>query len=171
MSRPLQLPGDSRLARLLLHVRTPLYGGAYALIISSAATSGLGIVYWTLAARLYDPGQVGLNAAAISVMTFISYVAQLNMAGVLSRFIPSSGAASTRGLIIRSYLAACAASALGALVFVAGFAHWVGLGSMLDDHPLAGAWFVVATVAWSLFALEDGVLTGLRRTLWVPIEN
>jgi thymidylate kinase len=47
----------------------------------------------------------------------------------------------------------------------------VGLAAMLDAHPLAGAWFVVATISWSLFAIEDGALTGLRRTLWVPIEN
>ena len=171
MSRSLRLPGDGGLARLISHVRTPLFASAYALIISGAATSGLGVVYWALAARLYDPGTVGLNAAAISAMTFISYVAQLNMAGVLSRFIPSSAAAPTRRLIVRSYLAACAASALGALVFVMGFARWVGLGSILAKDPPAGAWFVLATVAWSLFAIEDGVLTGLRRTFWVPIEN
>ncbi|TMG26246.1 MAG: polysaccharide biosynthesis protein, partial [Chloroflexi bacterium] len=52
---------NDAIARLAEHVRTPLYGGAYALILSSVATSALGIVYWTLAARLYDPAQVGVN--------------------------------------------------------------------------------------------------------------
>ena len=33
---------------------------------------GLGIVYWTVAARFYDPVAVGLNPTAISTMTFIS---------------------------------------------------------------------------------------------------
>lgn len=171
MSRYLELHGDGGLARLISHVRTPLFASAYALIISGTATSGLGVVYWALAARLYDPGVVGLNAAAISAMTFISFVAQLNLAGVLSRFIPSSAAGPTRRLIVRAYLAASAASAVGAFVFVAGFARWVGLGSMLAQDSSVGAWFILATIAWSLFAIEDGVLTGLRRTFWVPIEN
>ncbi len=30
---------------------------------------------------------------------------------------------------------------------------------------------VVGTACWSIFNLQDGVLTGLRRTGWVPVEN
>lgn len=37
--------------------------------------------------------------------------------------------------------------------------------------PLAGALFVAACVAWALLTLQDGVLTGLRRTAWVPVGN
>lgn len=170
MSRPLQFSGDGRIARLVTHVRTPLYGSAYALILSSASTSVLGIVYWTLAARLYDAEHVGVNAAAISAMSFISFLAQLNMAGVLSRFIPTAGAA-TRRLIVLAYLAATVASAAGAFIFVVWIAGLVNLGSILTEGPWGGAWFVVATVAWSIFTLEDGALTGLRQTIWVPIEN
>lgn len=168
--RSLQISGEGRLARLVSHVRTPLYGHAYALIVSSASSSLLGIVYWTLAARLYDPEHVGVNAAAISAMSFISYLAQLNMAGVLSRFIPTTGA-STRRLIGLAYLAASGLSAVGALIFVTWFANLAGLGPMLAVNPMFGAWFVFATVAWSLFTLEDGALIGLRQTIWVPIEN
>jgi thymidylate kinase/O-antigen/teichoic acid export membrane protein len=168
--RSLRLTGEGRSARIISHIRTPLYGSAYALILSSASSSVLGIVYWTLAARLYDAEQVGVNAAAISAMSFISYLAQLNMAGVLSRFIPTAGT-STRRLIALAYLAASVASAVGALIFVVGFARLVGLGPLLTADPRSGAWFVVATVAWSLFTLEDGALIGLRQTVWVPIEN
>ncbi len=161
---------DVPLARLLSHVQTPLFGSAYALILSSAATSGLGIVYWTVAARFYDPVAVGLNATAISTMTFISYIAQLNMAGVLIRFIPSSTSQLVRKLVGRGYLAAGLTSALAGLVFIALFVHSAGLGAFASD-PTIELSFVGATIAWSLFAVQDGVLTGLRRTVWVPIEN
>ena len=170
MSRSVGLSGGGRLTRFAAHVRTPLYGNAYALIASGAATSLLGIVYWTLAARLFDAAQVGVNAAAISAMSFISWFAQLNMAGVLSRFIPTAGT-STRRLILIAYLAVSGVSALGALIFVLGFAGLAGLGPMLTVNPLLGAWFVIATVTWSLFTLQDGALTGLRQAVWVPIEN
>jgi O-antigen/teichoic acid export membrane protein len=31
--------------------------------------------------------------------------------------------------------------------------------------------FVLANVAWSIFALQDSALTGLRQAVWVPVEN
>lgn len=34
--------------RLLSHIRVPLYRNAYAMILSSVSTSGLGIVFWIL---------------------------------------------------------------------------------------------------------------------------
>jgi thymidylate kinase/O-antigen/teichoic acid export membrane protein len=170
MSNWLRSSGDGRAARLVAHLRTPLYGSAYALILSGVAGSLLGIVYWTLAARLFDAAQLGVNAAAISAMTFISFLAQLNMAGVLSRFIPTAGP-STRRLIALAYLAAGGLSAVGALVFVVWFAGLAGVRQMLGVDPLLAGWFVLATVAWSLFTIQDGALTGLRRTVWVPIEN
>ncbi len=170
MSSWLQSTRAAGMTRLVAHVRTPLYGSAYALIMSGVTSSLLGIVYWTLAARLYDAEQVGVNAAAISAMTFISFLAQLNMAGVLARFIPTAGH-STRRLIVLAYLVAGVLSALGALVFIAWFAGLAGVRQMLGVDPLLAGWFVVATAAWSLFALQDGALTGLRRTVWVPIEN
>lgn len=170
MTRSLGLGGAGTLTRLTAHVRTPLFGNAYALILSGAATSALGILYWTLAARLFNAADVGVNAAAISAMTFISYLAQLNMGGVLSRFIPTAGPA-TRRLILIAYLVVGAISAGGAWIFVLGFAGLVGLGPMLTVDPRLGAWFVAATAAWSLFTLQDGALTGLRQAVWVPIEN
>jgi O-antigen/teichoic acid export membrane protein len=158
------------LGRLVDHVRTPLYGGAYALILSSGTTSVLGMVYWTLAARLYEPSSVGVNAAVISSMTFLSYLAQLNMSGALSRFVPTAGS-TTRRLITSAYLAAGALSAVAALIFLAGVQRWAPEATGLVGSSPIAAWFVVGTVAWSIFALQDGVLTGLRQTIWVPISN
>lgn len=163
-------PAGTYLGRLVDHVRTPLYGGAYALILSSGSTSALGMVYWTLAARLYEPSAVGVNAAVISSMTFLSYLAQLNMSGALSRFVPTAGMA-TRRLISSAYLAAGAISALASLIFLAGIQRWAPEASGLVAAAPIALWFVVGTIAWSIFALEDGALTGLRQTIWVPISN
>ena len=51
------------------HVRTPLYLNAYAMIASNLLNSGLGLVYWGLAARLYSVESLGISAAVISSMT------------------------------------------------------------------------------------------------------
>src|SRR3989442_966455 len=130
---------NDAIARLAEHVRTPLYGGAYALILSSVATSALGIVYWTLAARLYDPAQVGVNAAAISTMTFLSYLTQLNLAGALSRFIPTAGRSTSR-LVGAAYLLVVVLSGFAAFVFLAGLGLWAPQEHGLASDPLVALW-------------------------------
>lgn len=152
------------------HLQSPIYSRAYALILSSASTSVLGLLYWTLAARLYSAHDVGVNAALISTMMFLSYVSQLSLAGALTRFIPTAGRATTR-LILGSYGASVLMSAAVASVFLLGAGIWAPEVRPLVNTPAATAWFLAATMAWSLFALQDAVLTGLRRTVWVPIEN
>ena len=82
------------LGGLAEHARMPLYRNAYALILSDTSNSALGIVYWTLAARVYTTEQVGLNSAAISTMVFLAGIAQLSartsipLARALAPFIP-----------------------------------------------------------------------------------
>ncbi len=152
------------------HWRAPVYSRAYALILSSGSTAVLGFLYWTLAARLYSASDLGVNAAVISTMMLLSYLAQLTLAGALTRFIPTAGRATTK-LILASYSVALLMSAVVASVFVAGAGIWAPQVRSLLGTPAAAAWFVAATMAWSLFALQDAVLTGLRRTVWVPVEN
>ncbi|HEX7497135.1 MAG TPA: lipopolysaccharide biosynthesis protein [Candidatus Limnocylindrales bacterium] len=155
---------------VLGHVRSPIYSRAYALIISSGSTAVLGFVYWTLAARLYSAHDLGVNAALISTMMFLSYISQLGLAGALTRFIPTAGRDTTR-LILGSYGVSMLVSAAVATIFILGTGIWAPGVRPLIDSPAAVAWFVVASMAWTLFALQDAVLTGLRRTVWVPIEN
>jgi O-antigen/teichoic acid export membrane protein len=156
--------------RVATHLRTPLYGSAYALVLSAGATSALGVVYWTLAARLYHPDELGINAAAISAMVFISYLAQLNLGPVLSRFVPTSRS-GTRRLVAGAYAVTVVLSLLAAGVFLLGIDIWAPRASDIKLFPGLAVWFVVATACWSLFAVQDGVLTGLRQTKWVPLEN
>lgn len=161
---------DRPINGVISHLQSTIYGRAYALILSSAVTSVLGLLYWTLAARLYSTHDVGVNAALISTMMFLSYVSQLSLGGALTRFIPTAGRATTK-LILGSYGAAVLMSAAVASVFVLGSGIWAPEVRSLVDTPAAAAWFLAATMAWSLFSLQDSVLTGLRRTVWVPIEN
>jgi O-antigen/teichoic acid export membrane protein len=161
---------SSPIGGVMGHLQSPIYSRAYALILSSASTSVLGLLYWTLAARLYSAHDVGVNAAVISTMMFLSYVSQLGLAGALTRFIPTAGRATTK-LILGAYGVSLLVSAAVAAVFLLGSGIWARDVQSLVASPAAAAWFLAATMAWSLFALQDAVLTGLRRTVWVPIEN
>jgi O-antigen/teichoic acid export membrane protein len=156
--------------RFAAHVRTPLYGNAYALMASDIAGGALGMLYWALAARFYAAEVVGVNSAAISTMMFLAGVSQLNLMGVLIRFIPRAGRATGR-LVGRAYLASVAVAAGVGLVFVLGLDIWAPTDNFLRANPAALLWFVVATSTWCVFALQDYALMALHRAGWVPIEN
>src|SRR5919198_1318996 len=74
-------------APLAAQLRMPLYRNGYALMLSTGMVSALGMAYWVLAAHHYSAEAVGLNAAAISAMTFVSGIAQFNMGGALLLFV------------------------------------------------------------------------------------
>ena len=148
----------------------PLYRNGYALAASSLITSGLGVAYWIAAARLFSTTAVGVCSALISSMFLLTNIGHLNLVSVLNRFLPRAGRDSET-LVVRSYLLALGATALASVIFILGLDLWApGLG-VLQDQPAVAVWFVVSTMVWVIFALQDSVLAGIRQAVWVPAEN
>lgn len=151
-------------------VASPLLRNGYALVASAGLTSLLGLVFWGLAARLYTPEQVGIGAAMISTMLTLGNISQLNLGNLLNRYLPAAGIGARRLVQVSYGLAAVAAGLLSGLAVVV-VPNFVPELAFLHDQPLAGAGFVIATIVWTLFALQDSVLAGLRRATIAPIEN
>jgi O-antigen/teichoic acid export membrane protein/thiamine kinase-like enzyme len=149
---------------------SPLLLNGYSLIASAGLTSVLGVVFWMIATRLFTPEEVGFGAALISSMTTIGYFAQMNLGSVLNRFLPTSGSGKS-ALVLKAYIAAAALAALSATVFALGIGRFAPPLQVLGEHSAAVFWFVAATVLWTIFALQDAVLAGLRRAVIVPMEN
>lgn len=152
------------------HFAAPLYRNGYSLISSSVLTSALGLIYWFVAARSYSTVAVGVSSALISLTTTIANLAHLNLKSALNRFLPRAGS-GTVSLVTRSYLIAMGVAALASVAFIAGVRVWSPRLAFLETKPLIGVCFVLATVAWTIFVLEDSALTGIRRATWVPLEN
>ncbi|GAA5110821.1 hypothetical protein GCM10023320_03020 [Pseudonocardia adelaidensis] len=150
-------------------ISNPLLRNGHLLTLSSGVTGLIGLLYWAVTARSYDPDSVGRNSAALSMMMLLAAIAQLDVSTAMVRFVPSAGA-HTRRLVAVGYLTCGSLAVLVSLSFVA-LAPRVSPGVTYFDHPLAPASFMVATVAYTLFVVQDGVLTGLRRAAWVPVEN
>jgi O-antigen/teichoic acid export membrane protein len=150
-------------------VQIPLFRNAYALIVNTGITALLGFAYWVVAARLFSAADVGLAAAAISAMTLLAGISLFNLEAVMVRFIPIAGQ-HTRKLAGFVYGLCAVAAAAVATLFILGIDVWEPTLGFLTEHT-GGAWFVLATVAWMIFVLQDGILVGLDRAVWVPIEN
>jgi O-antigen/teichoic acid export membrane protein len=150
--------------------REPVHRDGLALVASTAATGVLGLVFWVVAARLYPPAVVGLNSVAISTMTLLSGLAQLNLSYLLLRFLPVAGT-RTRRLVLASYGVSGIASLLVAGLFVLGARIWAP--DLLDHVGGTGllAFLLPGVAVWTVFALQDFVLTALGRAVVVPLEN
>jgi O-antigen/teichoic acid export membrane protein/aminoglycoside phosphotransferase (APT) family kinase protein len=158
------------LERLSGHLSMPLFRNGYALVSSSFLSSAIGMGYWILAAHLYPASLVGVNSALISAMMLLGGIAQLNMMNAHIRFIPTAGKATSR-LVGTTYIVGPIVAALVSLIFFALIQVVVPNLGFLRSSPVIAGVFIVATMLWCIFVLEDGVLTGLRRATWEPVEN
>jgi O-antigen/teichoic acid export membrane protein len=149
---------------------SPSLRDGLALVLSNGLTSAVGLAYWVLAARLFPPAQLGVNSVAISTMMLLGGVAQLNMTYALLRFVPVAGRVARR-LVVGGYLVGGAAAALAGAVFALGADLWAEELVDAAGHLPLLVFFVVATPLWSIFVIQDFVLTGMRRAALVPVEN
>jgi O-antigen/teichoic acid export membrane protein len=148
----------------------PLVRNAYSLVGSTIVNSALGVVFWIVAARKFSTATYGTDEALISAMTFVSVLAQLNLNNGFNRFVPTAGRNTLR-LVRAGYAAAVALTMVAAVVFVLGDHVWAAKLAFLGAHPLEATWFIVATMIWTIFVLEDAVLIGLGEAQWVLVEN
>lgn len=162
--RRLRLPGLGRSPG-----GSQLFRNAYALMINTGVSAVLGLGFWLAAARYYSESAVGQGSAAIAAMKFLAGLTAVTLTGALARFIPVAGRRSGR-LIFRTYAGSCVVVALAAGVFLLTLDLW-GPSYRFLNGAAGGLFFVVAVVAWNLLTLQDGVLTGLRSAVWVPVGN
>ena len=142
----------------------------YSLITNVMITALLGFGFWVAAARLFPSETVGRDTVLVSAMLTLSAMCQLNLTTVMLRFLPVTRIAVGR-FIVACYAVVVILSVLAGSAFVILAPSLSTRLAFLHDQPWVGAAFVGAVVVWGIFSLQDAVLTALRRTAWVPIEN
>ena len=152
------------------HWSDPLSRGGLALLLNTGLTGVLGFGYWIVAARLFSTFAVGVAGALVAATTLFSGLGQLNLSGMLMRFLPTAGASSRR-LVLAAYGFAAGTSALLAAVALVGIRRFAAPSSPLRLDVTQSAMMVLAAAVMAIFILQDNVLVGLRRAVWVPAEN
>jgi O-antigen/teichoic acid export membrane protein len=79
------------LRSLRRHLQTPLYVNAYYLMATSAVRSLSGLPFWVIAARLYEPREVGAASALVSAVLLLATLSTLGLEVSLVRFLPQAG--------------------------------------------------------------------------------
>jgi O-antigen/teichoic acid export membrane protein len=145
---------------------THLVQNAVALMVSSGGTAVLGVAFWGTAAHLTSAGNVGRASAEIAALALLAFLGQLSFGSIFDRFLPVMGK-GTATFVRRAYVLCAAVAFAAALIYLlAGFGRTF-IPSSLGWRVL----FVASVVLWTIFVLQDSVLTGLRAARWVPVEN
>jgi hypothetical protein len=164
-----QWPRFSRGFRLPLF-QDRLLRTAWPLVVNTASNGVLGVAFWVVAARAYEPSTVATNLAMISAMMTVSGICQLNLGPGLAVLVPRARERARR-VILQAYGAATAFSVPALLVFFFLILPHLDKLSATVDTPYSMLLFAAAVVAFSLFALQDAALVSLRRGRWIPVEN
>jgi O-antigen/teichoic acid export membrane protein len=143
-----------------------VFRGAVALMVSTVASSALGMIFWLVGARLVEPHHLGQAAAGASAVTLLGGLAQLSLSSVFVRFLPLAGR-GVGAFMRRAY----AASASVAVILAVGFSLAGLARDFLPAGPVALLVFCLAVVCSAYTALQDGALTAFGRTTWVPAAN
>ncbi|MGN6170117.1 MAG: lipopolysaccharide biosynthesis protein, partial [Solirubrobacteraceae bacterium] len=132
------------------------------LIGSKAITMGLGFVFWVIAARAFDPREVGIAAGVVAAMMLCTQIAQLGFGSAFITHYPARQR-EPAALLNTSFTLTAALGVVWGLLFVvlAGFAFH-------QLHVVAGSWefvllFVFASLFGTLGILYDQIATALRR--------
>ena len=75
------------------------------------------MIYWAVAAHLYNRQTLGRSSALVSALILVSTFAQLNLTNTLPRFIPKAGQSAGK-FIAYSYGGSAVAALVGSLAFV-----------------------------------------------------
>ncbi|MFD7964994.1 lipopolysaccharide biosynthesis protein [Streptomyces zaomyceticus] len=146
-----------------------MFRNAYALMLSTGVSAALGLGFWLIAARYYTEEAVGQGSAAIAAQRMLASITATTLSGAVVRYVPRAGRA-TGPLVVRLYLVSTVVVAVACGVFLLTLDLWGPSYAPLGTVS-AGIFFTASAVGWALLTLQDGVLTGLRRAIWVPVGN
>ncbi|MDR7219913.1 hypothetical protein [Aminobacter aminovorans] len=147
-----------------------LMRNGYALIANSGLSAVLGLAFWFLAARYCSQEAIGLGGAITATIVNLSNAAQLNFGNLLVRFVPTVGGRAGR-LILFAYATSFVASVVVAVVFLLVVGAFMPKLDVLTESAGVILWFVATVAVWSVFALQDSALSGLRQSIWVPVSK
>jgi O-antigen/teichoic acid export membrane protein len=161
--------GKGLLARATTLLRQPLYANAGYLLGINLVGSLVGFVFWSLAARLYRPEDVGMASAGISAVALVSGIAGLGVGTGVVRFLPE--ARSPRRLLNTAFTFNAVVAILAGGVFLAGLSLWSPSLTALRQNPLYSSGFLAYTTAATLAVVVRMAFVARRQALYALVQT
>jgi O-antigen/teichoic acid export membrane protein len=140
------------------------------LYVTTLVTSALGFAFWSLAAHVLPPAQVGDASAVVSAMQFLAVVCVLGLNTLIISEV-SAHPSRTPTLVATAGLVAIAVGALGgvvsALVLKSTSEAYMAIFATTWAVPI----FVVGVAATTLTLVVDDACVAARRASWQVTRN
>jgi O-antigen/teichoic acid export membrane protein len=132
------------------------------LILTSLINSGIGFLFWVVAARYYTPNDIGITSAIFSSISLVSMISAIGLQRALVFYLPRD---KNTDKIISSCLAMnIASSIMFSSVFILGLRIWSpGLIPILNSLQNI-LLFIIVTMAISVSGLIGAAFTAGRRS-------
>jgi O-antigen/teichoic acid export membrane protein len=134
---------------------------AISLLATTGLTSGLGFAYWDVAARLFKQEYVGYAAAAVSVVSLLSWLGIFGLGTLLIGELPKR--AESSGLIWAAVLASGLGSLLLAVAFVLIVPHFTHSFDDVTGSVARAALLCAAVALTAMTIVFDSATIGLLR--------
>ncbi|RZN35150.1 MAG: polymerase [Methanophagales archaeon ANME-1-THS] len=161
----LGIPKD--ITALKQHLKTPLYKNSVFIMLTSVTGAEFGFVFWLLAAKLYQPEDVGFGTALISSMALLVLLTRFGLDFSIIRFFPGNDKSrvfSTAALITSFF------ALLFGLVFILGIDLFSPELHLLRV-PRNALLFLVFLTASSVAALTGISFVAVRRAEFYFLQS
>lgn len=136
-----------------------------ALILTSGLTAATGFLFWSLAARMLSPEELGMETALLSLMTTAGTIAAIGTGNSFTALLPVPGCAHRERLLDGYVLVATTSVVLGAVAgLIASYTMHLGVATTIG-------WAVLGSMTMAFFALKDSAMIGLGAAAKLPVQN
>jgi O-antigen/teichoic acid export membrane protein/glycosyltransferase involved in cell wall biosynthesis len=151
--------------------RSLLRNSAY-MMATTVVNSGLGYVFWVVAARGYSPHEVGLATALIAAMTVASLASNFGIGHTLVQRLPRRGDGADWSLTVSTALAGGMLTGVCAGVIVAVALPAISARfSILTANPGYAVALVLGVALWTTSTLLDFIYIAERQTGKMLLRN
>jgi O-antigen/teichoic acid export membrane protein len=137
----------------------------------SVLASGLGLIFWTFAARFYTETDVGLASTLISSIGLLAIASTLGFTVGLIRFLPMATDEEYSKMINSCFTVSSILAVILAIIFIIGLDVWSPALNFLKSNIFIVIIFVLFALALTLTALMNGIFIAARKAEYVLLKN
>lgn len=146
-----------------------LYRSAFFLLTNWAVTSGLGFLFWIVAARLFSASNLGLTSAVVSAIGLLASLSTLGLGYALVRRLAD---ADDRPRVINTSITLVVAAALLlGVVFLAGAPLWFVQLPRAQEPTLLAGLILLGLGTEGVGYMVNQAFIASRTTSYIPVMN
>ncbi len=142
------------------------------IMASTIVTSGIGYLYWVLAARMYSAHDIGLASAFISAMTLTSIFANMGIGSALVQLLPRRASGHAWSLTLNVCIAiGILTSLIGGVIVAIALPLLSAQFAIIQSHLAYAVIFIISVIVCTVATLLDQTFLAERATSNMAVRN